>query len=79
MIRLTRLNHSLFILNAELIEEIQTTPDTMITLSSGRKFVVLESPDDVVRRVIEYRRQVGRTQTATPISAVDTRLPQGAN
>ena len=62
MIRLTRLNQSLFILNADLIEEIQVTPDTMITLSSGRRFVVLEEPDEVVRRVVAYRRQIGRAQ-----------------
>jgi flagellar protein FlbD len=62
MIWLTRLNHSPFLLNSELIEEMQVTPDTVITLSTGRKFVVRESPDEVVRRSVEYRRQIGSSR-----------------
>ena len=58
MIHLTRLNHISLVLNAELIESIEVTPDTLISLTTGQKLVVLESADEVVRRVVEYRRAI---------------------
>lgn len=56
MVRLTRINHSVFILNSDLIEHLEVTPDTVITLTNGQKFVVLESADEVISRVIDFRR-----------------------
>lgn len=47
-----------FVLNAELIETIEETPDTVITLTSGRKLIVEESMDEVVRKVMDYRRAI---------------------
>jgi flagellar protein FlbD len=58
MIRVTRLNHELIVVNADLIEYIETTPDTVISLTTGEKFMVLESPDEVVTRAIEFGRQL---------------------
>ena len=58
MIHLTRLNRISLVLNAELIESIDVTPDTLISLTSGQKLVVLESAEEVVRRVVEYRRAI---------------------
>jgi flagellar protein FlbD len=58
MIQLTRINHVPIVLNDDLIEHIETTPDTVISLTNGQKFVVLESPEQVVERVIEFRREV---------------------
>jgi len=58
MIRLTRINQAPFVLNAELIEYVDTTPDTVITLSNNQKLIVLESAEEVVQRVIEYRRAI---------------------
>ncbi len=58
MIRLTRINRSLFYLNADLIEFVETTPDTVVTTINGQKVMVLEGADEVVRRVEEYRRRV---------------------
>jgi len=66
MIRLTRLNHLPFLLNSDLIEHVEFTPDTVISLTSGQKFVVLESPDDVVSRVIEFRRAICDALVAGP-------------
>jgi flagellar protein FlbD len=43
MIQLTRLNHTQLFLNSDLIEHVQATPDTFITLTSGKNFMVLES------------------------------------
>jgi flagellar protein FlbD len=56
MIRLTRLNHKPLIINADLIEHIDTTPDTVLSLLSGQTFVVRESAEEVVERVVSYRR-----------------------
>jgi flagellar protein FlbD len=65
MIRLTRINHVPLVLNADLIEHIEITPDTVIAMTSGQKFMVLESADEVVERVIEFRRLIlNRNQPA---------------
>jgi flagellar protein FlbD len=58
MIRLTRINDSSLVLNSDLIEHIETTPDTVITLTTGQKIRVREDVDEVVKKVIEYRRQI---------------------
>ncbi len=56
MIRLTRLNHVPLVLNSDLIEHIDVTPDTVITLTTGQILRVLESADEVVERIVEFRR-----------------------
>lgn len=58
MIRLTRLNHQALTLNSDLIKFLEQAPDTVITLLSGEKFIVRESAEEVVRRVVEFRRNV---------------------
>jgi flagellar protein FlbD len=58
MIRLTRINHEPLILNSDLIEIIETTPDTVLTLTTSQKIVVLESPDDIVERIVQFRRRL---------------------
>ena len=58
MIHLTRLNHLPLVLNADLIESIEVTPDTVISLTTGQKLVVLEPAEEVVRRVVEFRRSI---------------------
>ena len=66
MIRLTRLNHVPLVLNSDLIEHIEVTPDTVISLTNGQKIMVLESADQVVERVIAFRRTI---QQSPPESA----------
>jgi len=56
MIKVTRFDHSELVVNAELIETVEATPDTVITLTSGKKLVVSEDVDEIIRRVMEYRR-----------------------
>ncbi len=56
MIEVTRINDDPVILNAELIEMIEARPDTIITMTTGKKILVAESVSEVVRRVIEYRQ-----------------------
>lgn len=58
MIHLTRINRTPMVLNADLIEHIEATPDTVISLTTGQKFVVLEGADEVVDRVVEFRRRI---------------------
>ena len=58
VISITRLNGSKLYLNAELIQTVEATPDTIITLSNDLKLVVRDHIDDVIARVIEYRRRV---------------------
>lgn len=59
MIELTRLNGETFFLNALLIEQIQSHPDTTITLTNGKKIVVKTDEEGVVQKIIEYHKQVG--------------------
>jgi flagellar protein FlbD len=59
MIRLTRINQKPVVLNADLIEHVEVTPDTVICMTTGQKFVVLEGPETVIERVVEFRRAVG--------------------
>lgn len=61
MIKLTKFNSDVnkkgeFILNAEIIETIEQTPDTVVTLMNGKKLIVEENMEEVVRRVMAYRR-----------------------
>ena len=56
MISLTRLNHTHIVLNCDLIEYIETTPDTVISLTTGQKLMVLETAEEVIALVIEYRQ-----------------------
>src|SRR6202012_2308437 len=55
MISLTRLNGHPIVINSDLIKYIEASPDTMLTLIHGEKLVVLESCDDVVQRISQYR------------------------
>ena len=58
MIQLTRINHIPLVLNADLIEHIETTPDTVISLTNGQKFMVLETTAEIIQKVIEFRRAI---------------------
>lgn len=58
MIKVTRLNGKEFVVNAEMIQFVEATPDTVITLSSKEKVVVREPVDEVVRRAVDYNRSI---------------------
>ncbi|MGA7685075.1 MAG: flagellar FlbD family protein [Terriglobales bacterium] len=58
MIQLTRLNHHPLTVNSDLIKFVEQAPDTVLTLLDGEKIVVLESAQDVLDRVIQFRRSV---------------------
>ncbi|GBF72006.1 hypothetical protein PA598K_00236 [Paenibacillus sp. 598K] len=59
MITVTRLNHSKLTVNALLIELVEEVPDTLITLTTGKKFLVLESAEQVIEQVQAYLRAIG--------------------
>ncbi|MBZ5604239.1 MAG: flagellar FlbD family protein [Acidobacteriia bacterium] len=58
MIHLTRINHVPMVLNSDLIEHIEATPDTVISLTNGQKLIVLETADEIIRKVIDFRRRI---------------------
>jgi flagellar protein FlbD len=58
MIYVTRLNHTSVVLNADLIEYVETTPDTVISLTTGQKLMVRETAEEIVARVVDFRRSI---------------------
>lgn len=71
MIEVTRLNGSIFYVNPDLIVTIEPTPDTVITLSSGEKFLVLETPDVLIDRFVALKRRMTPfPQETTPCEPV---------
>ena len=58
MIHVTRLNHTPVVLNCDLIEHVETTPDTVISLTTGQKLMVLESAEEIIERVVQFRRSI---------------------
>ncbi len=58
MIRLTRLNGHVFVLNAEMIQEIEATPDTIVTLNNGQKIMIREPVEEVRQAVVAYKREI---------------------
>ncbi|NLP13939.1 MAG: flagellar FlbD family protein [Clostridium sp.] len=58
MIKLTRLNGTEFVLNCELIEVIEQTPDTIISTTNGKRFVVVETIEEIVNKVLQYKRSI---------------------
>ncbi|HET7579070.1 MAG TPA: flagellar FlbD family protein [Bacillales bacterium] len=64
MIQLTRLNGRSFTLNALFIEELESLPDTTITMTNGKKLVVRESQEEVRQGAVSFYQQIGVAGTA---------------
>ncbi|MFZ5352076.1 MAG: flagellar FlbD family protein [Bacillota bacterium] len=58
MISVTRINKKEYFLNSDLIETMEETPDTVITLRDGKKFVVMEKPEIIIEKIIDYKRRI---------------------
>ncbi|MCX7695803.1 MAG: flagellar FlbD family protein [Caloramator sp.] len=56
MIKLTALNNKEFYINCDLIEKIEVTPDTVITTTTNKKYVVIEDPEVIIQRIIQFKR-----------------------
>lgn len=57
MIKLTGFNNKEFYLNCDLIEKIEITPDTIITTTNDKKFIVKESPEVIILRIIDFKKK----------------------
>lgn len=58
MVKLGRINGAEVTVNAEMIETVEATPDTIVTLSTGKKLMVVESVEVVIEKVMAYRRSL---------------------
>lgn len=67
MIQLTRINRKPLVLNSDLIEHVEVTPDTVISMMSGQKFMVLESADQVTEKVIAFRKSICEALAPCPL------------
>ncbi|SUY47477.1 flagellar FlbD family protein [Clostridium putrefaciens] len=58
MVKLMGLNQKGFILNSEHIEKIEEVPETLITLVNGKKYIVLDTSEEVINKVIKYKNKI---------------------
>ena len=58
MISVTRLDGNIYWINPHMIESMEKTPDLTITFLSGKKVVVKDSPEDLIQRIVSYRRKL---------------------
>ena len=76
MIKVTRLNDSVMVINVEKIQSVQSTPDTVITFTNHDKIMVKEPLEEVSQRIVEYRRTVNQAPrgSADSLANADSRL-----
>lgn len=79
MIRLTRLNSSEVIVNSDLVEFIELTPDTIVSLTTGEKIIVKEGAEEIIEKIIEFKRRVFNREipVRTPRLLPDDQDPDG--
>ncbi len=70
MIEVTRLNGTRFWLNANLIEQMESVPDTVITLTTGNNIIVKEKVDDVIMKIVSYHTRVDTIQVQNFVDSV---------
>ena len=58
MIKVTKLGGNEITINADIIESIEATPDTVITLTTNKKILVIDSVEDIVKKVIAYKKEI---------------------
>jgi len=63
MISVTRMNGARIYINAELIQTVEATPDTIITLINDKKIIVKDPPDEIAQRMIEYQQKIHQPLT----------------
>jgi flagellar protein FlbD len=84
MIQLTRLNNSALIVNSDLVKFVEQSPDTVITLINGEKILVREKADEVLNRIVEFRRSVMQgiipiADHTSPMASAPEREPAQTN
>ncbi len=75
MILLRRINGTELGVNADLIERVESTPDTVLTLVDGTKYVVAEPAGEVVARIIDFRARILAAAESYAESAEDRQIP----
>jgi flagellar protein FlbD len=60
MIKVTRLNGDPIYINSALIEFIEETPDTMVTLTTGKKLIIKEHVEDIIKSILEYNAKISQ-------------------
>ena len=58
MVILTKLNGQEFTINSDLIETMEQTPDTVIVMTTGNKYVVMETPEEVIDKIVKFKRDI---------------------
>ncbi len=58
MIKITRFNGEEFVVNCDMIETVEETPDTVITLTNGHKFLAREKADEIIGKVVEFKKLI---------------------
>ncbi len=67
MIKVTKLKGEIFYINPHLIEFVEANPDTVVRMMSDRKIIVKETPEELIGKIVEYRRKIGIIGNDTPI------------
>ena len=62
MIKVTRLNETELVINTDLIEFVESIPDTIISLTTGKKIMVKETIDDIIAKVKDFKRGIQRLE-----------------
>lgn len=76
MIQLTRLNNTAVSINSELIKFVEQSPDTVITLLNGEKILVRETPQQILDRIVQFRRRILSGMNAWAQAAAHAASPQ---
>lgn len=72
MIKLEKLNGTMVVVNAELIETVEAAPDTVINLATGNRFIVKDPVDAVIAKIVEYKKQVyAERKCVNPLDAFE--------
>jgi flagellar protein FlbD len=74
MIQLTRLNNQALVVNSDLIKFVENAPDTVLTLVSGEKIVVHESSEEVLAKIVEFRRSILPVLPATEMEPGENKI-----
>ncbi len=69
MISVTRLDGTTVLVNVDQIESIEQTPDTVVSLMNGHKFIAKETPEELVERIVKFKHWIESPRTQTPTAA----------
>jgi flagellar protein FlbD len=58
MVKVSRLNGAEFYVNPDLIEFIEQTPDTLLTMTAGKKVIIKESPEELADRILQHKQEI---------------------